>query len=508
MNNLLDDNIKKMHCLQEYTHDNYLKIDRKSFFCEIQDIPRIRDNFLLLPTAPSTVNFTVDMWRKYDNLVSFFQLLNHDYQQENYCNIDETLHGITKEYSELADRHQIDFFMHYTTNSKLLMYITAIMSPFKLKYLGVGKLLGTSDLVSYVQAVKNGIKVVDTINAHAPEDEQVNQKELSDYFIFSKDILDVYEDWHANYGWLYGKKNKGTSHYKKEFGEWINDYQNIDHSLSYVKASDTVDTNWPIVNEFIFRNPVSLKFCLKIVISKRNQETNPLFMLFKLLCPNTIMDLDTFESNRGSYNFHGINNELLNLNYDLIYSFIEEGGDVNNLNSQMLNQFRTNNGMNKIYAFDPPKIFLMLTMTEFDIPKGINELQSHLITTINQMVTGYIPVYKYIIYDDRAIHFSKLLKHYHYNGKFKNPFVVLIINSDVTTYDTDFFDKIYYKFDVKVMEISEESMKIYLEQIENGAINIANEIIQKLKSYQHGNGIHYRKYIKYKTKYLTLRRLV
>ena len=96
--------------------------------------------------------------RREGNLNGFYRSFNTN---SGYCNLTDN--AIT---TQMADNHQINFFMHRASNSELLLYSTSIMSKTKLDYLGVVSMgMGNASLISYLQGVKTGIKIIDIIDS-------------------------------------------------------------------------------------------------------------------------------------------------------------------------------------------------------------------------------------------------------------------------------------------------------------------------------------------------------
>ncbi len=532
--NILKDKLelKKEHmkCLQENhvsNENSYLKIDRKAFFCEMQE-KKLWEQILLLPNSPSTLNFMIDTINKmHGNLNRFYQLFNTSSGLQstnaeiiNYCTSKEKNYrsnaahlsakllaseGNLTRNIDLANNHQINFFMHYTTNSKLLLYITSIMSPFKLKYYGVHKLGGDKTLISYVQAVKEQVKIIDVVNSHG---EPQTETQLSNYFIFSKDILDAY-DWYTNYGWKWGNENEPTTHHELDFIRWISDYQNINRNDDAdAKTSDKIDKSWPIINEFMFKNPISLKYCLKIIISDSDMLNNKLFQLFKRLCPNTFVNYSTFEANRSTYNFTGINYELVNLNYDIIYLFLEENNeiDIGQISDATLDEFRINNGIEKIYVFDPPKKFVILATIIRNLYPTLTQLLNLLFDQIANLIKSNtdIIVYKYLIveqYGEYQDVFSDFLDRYGYSGQVKFPFAGFFDGNKMTAYLIGNIIPIEL---YRGKEISSDKISQVINNINDTTVKISADIIKDI-SQQIGGQNFYKKYLKYRKKYLDLK---
>lgn len=503
-NNILDHKITNSISMQ----NNGLLVGRKEFFCVLQDIPQIWKNYLIISKKPSTINIMMLLLKKYGNIPKFYNLINSTSDKSDYCFAQESLS--IGNYSEFAKKHKINFFMHYTTDVESLMYTTAIMSPSKLKYMNVEKLLGSEKFISYLQAVKTDISILDVVNIDLDDKQQKNITNLSDYFIFSTDILDIYPDWYSNYGWIYGAENSNLSTPQKDFDKWLTKYGTIDHSIKDIAVSDRIDKTWPVVNEFIFKNPISLQYCLKIIISKDKIANSKLLQVFQKLCPNTFLDATTFETNRSKYHFTGKNHELINLNYDLVYSFIEEypNIDIFNIDDDTLNKFRVDNGIEKIYYFPLPDNFIIIGLLEAEhktrqVPiadSADNILINKLVHNIRTKTD--VPIYKYYV-ENRFAPFINIIKNYDYPSKIEFPFIGVVKNGRLYNINILLYQNLVKKLDDQLLDpLIGRDDRI---NIENIAENYANEIIKIIDDQSAGTVDYYDKYIKYKLKYLRLK---
>jgi flagellar hook-basal body complex protein FliE len=148
--------IYKMKCLQDPNdYEITMMMDRKGFFCSIQDRPDIWEKYFIMPHCPSTNNFMIESINK-SGKNTFNSLFNSFFDKENYCNTDSTTQLNNSTYSDIADTHQIDFFMHKAKHSLSMLYTTALMAAQKLSYMAIAEIgLGANKLISYLQAVKN-----------------------------------------------------------------------------------------------------------------------------------------------------------------------------------------------------------------------------------------------------------------------------------------------------------------------------------------------------------------
>jgi hypothetical protein len=484
--NPLDENLQTMNKLTN--------ISRIEFFCELGDTI-FGQKFFIRPKKPSTFNYMFEyINRREGNLNGFYRSFNTNL---GYCNLTDN--AIT---TQMADNHQINFFMHRASNSELLLYSTSIMSKTKLDYLGVVSMgMGNASLISYLQGVKTGIKIIDIIDSlRSTIEKKIEQSELSNYFIFSKNILDAYNDWYVNYGWLEGVLNK-TSIRKSSFDNWLTNYGPIDNDDK--KISNTLDKKWPVINEFCFTNPVSLKYCLKIIISDNDMNKSKLLQLLKRLCPNTFMNLDTFEKNRKTFNFIGENAELINLNYDLIYLFIEEypNVDIAMLDDTILQKFKINNGINHFYYFKPPSRAILLADCSFDISSiraTITKALFDSITRDKQDINDII-VYNYFTpcmtednYKRCQETFNRFIRSHGYGQNIYALFIGLMIDNKIIRCDTTDIREQMESYDLNDINIDNTSLE-----------ELKRTIMQRLSEMLRHDGIDYgKKYLKYKTKYL------
>jgi hypothetical protein len=405
-----------------------LGISREDLFGNLQDFleqKHLNEFILMRPkVCPSTINFLLNKLEKYnqlDAMITFCKDNSYYYSNNNSNNIINT------------NKHDIKFFMHKTRYPELLLYVSAILPPSKSKYLGLPSTAGINKY-GYIQAVFNNHEsipyIVNTQSSYKYY--ELDGENLNDYFIFSKDIIDYYDDWIVNYGWHFGKTTKDT-HNKNNFNTWLQDYVNVDPLDDDKRISKKMSDNYPIMNEFLFVNPVSLKFCKYIIISDDKLSNNRTLKFLKRLCPNTFINGKDFliKSKSNQLNFYGINTELLRLDLDKIYLFLEQSGDLDldNYNIDIL--FRTDIIHNDFkFIYIRPDKFSIIKLVLEDVFDQDQNNESKINNVIDLFINKTHMQYYQYIFDTHIYNPRLLIK----TGKIDFP-SVLIINSETLEYN-------------------------------------------------------------------------
>jgi len=383
-------------------------IDRMKFFCSIVKLPCAP---ILNVMCPSEINSVIECLRNKE--LNLSDILS----RYNSCPPNFKPVCGDQKCSSVAKSLNIQFFIHSNIDPANILYMTSKIpvSVLQPPYFPSGQ-----NQYVYIEGIQKG-NINSVMNSF-------NYRKNSNSFIFSNTILDQ-GDWFANYAWSWGKDIEIYSENKNirgrdffttpnKFDNWLRVFNEEFKPARLPLRPELEFTDWPVGNEFLFTNPVSLRFCHRIILSDENH-SKPIFKLLKRLCPNTFTSIDDFRIEFTSLSLEGENNELINLNYDLIWNLFEENPklDVSKITDEDLKKFYLDNGIDKLSYYKRDlgvKIWtLQKSEDEYDDYQYCNKCKE--IDSITDELTSKLKLIDAVLYKHDLDLYQKSLLRERYN---------------------------------------------------------------------------------------------